>query len=80
MSETTVLIKMVEMAKVGGALPPDEAMSRLAAMAAALDVYSDTYEADLALLVRIGATIWDLQSGPAGAYDPTFIPPSLLRP
>lgn len=79
MNQTDVLIKMVELAKVGGAMQPDEAMAHLAKMATKLDVCSDSYEADLTVLVEIGATIWDLRSGPKGAYDPSWIPP-FLRP
>lgn len=79
MNQTDVMIKIVEMAKVGGALSPESAIAHVAALIAELDVYSDSYERDIERLVKIGATIWDLHSGPGGAYDPTWIPP-ILRP
>lgn len=79
MNHTDVMIKIVEMAKVGGALPPEEAIALVAAMIDGLDMHSDTYERDMERLVKIGATIWDLHSGPGGAYDPTWVPP-FIRP
>lgn len=79
MNQTDVMLKIVEMAKVGGALPAEAAIALVAAMIDELDVHSDTYERDMERLVKIGATIWDLQSGPGGAYDPTWVP-TFLRP
>lgn len=79
MNHTDVMLKIVEMAKVGGALPPENAIAHVAALIAELDVCSESYERDMERLVKIGATIWDLHSGPGGAYDPTWIP-KFIRP
>ncbi len=79
MNQTDVVLKIVEMAKVGGALPPENAIAHVAALIAELDVPSDSYERDMERLVKLGATLWDLHSGPDGAYDPTWIP-TFLRP
>jgi hypothetical protein len=59
--------------------PPESAIAHVAALIADLDVCSDSYERDMERLVKIGATIWDLHSGPGGAYDPTWIL-TFLRP
>lgn len=79
MNRTDVMLKIVEVAKVGGALPADEAVALVAIMIDRLDVYEDDYERDMAALLKIGATIWDLASGPGGAHDPAWIPPFLRR-
>lgn len=79
MNHTDVMLRIVEMAKVGGALSSQDALANIAAMIDRLDVRSDSYEEDVAQLMKIGATIWDLASGPGGAYDPTWIP-TILRP
>lgn len=79
MNHTDVMMRIVEMAKVGGALSPEDAIAHIAAMIDRLDMYSDSYERDMEVLVKIGATIWDLHSGPGGAYDPTWVP-TFLRP
>jgi hypothetical protein len=56
--ETGVSPKIVELAPVGVALEPEEAVARVAALIDGLDVHSATYEADVAALAQIGATIW----------------------
>lgn len=66
MIQSQVMQRIAEMSKVGGALPPGEAISGLAAVIDHLDMYSDTYEADLATLLRVGATLWELGGGGAG--------------
>lgn len=66
MNQTDVLMRIVEMAKLGGALPPEEAMSVLAAMIDRLDMLSDSYEQDVDALMKVGATVWNLASGPRG--------------
>lgn len=71
MNQTDVLMRIAEMAKLGGALPADEAISELAFVIDRLDVLSSSYEADIDALVRIGATIWNLASGPSGEDNPT---------
>lgn len=60
MNQTKAMLKVIEMARIGCALPVDEAMSLIAAMLDGLDVHSDTYERDVDDLMRIGATIWTL--------------------
>lgn len=79
MNQTDVLLKIVEMAKVGGALPAEEAVALVATMIDGLDMHSEGYERDMARLLTLGATIWDLASGPDGAHDPAWVPP-FLRP
>jgi hypothetical protein len=60
MNRTDVMVAVVNMAELGGAFPADEAISHIAAMIDRLDVLSDTYQRDAALLLGIGATIWTL--------------------
>lgn len=79
MNQTDVLLRIVEMAKVGGALPPYEAMCVIAAMIDRLDKHGDNYEFDVEALMKTGATIWNLASGPDGSHDPAWVPP-FLRP
>ncbi|MNK74019.1 hypothetical protein D3C87_935240 [compost metagenome] len=47
----------------------------LASMIDKLDMHSASYEADVAALVKVGATIWNLSSGPDGAHDSHRVPP-----
>lgn len=61
MNRTNVMLAVVEMAGVGGALPGDEAISHIAAMIDRLDITSDSYEADVRVLLSVGATIWSLE-------------------
>ena len=60
MNRTDVMVAVVNMAGLEGAFPPDEAISHIAEMIDRLDVLSDTYQRDAALLLGIGATIWTL--------------------
>ena len=48
---------MVNTTELGGAFPADEAISRIAAMINRLDVLSDPYQRNAALLLGIGTTI-----------------------
>jgi hypothetical protein len=77
MNQAFLVVKIVELAKVGGALPAEEAISRIAALIGGLDANSTTYARDMEALLQIGATVWSLNSGPDGAYDPTWLPPRL---
>ncbi len=77
MNESLIVLKIVELAKVGGAMPPEEAISHVASLINGLDMQSDTYARDLEALLRIGATIWNMNSGPGGAFDPTYLPPRI---
>ena len=70
MNQTNVLMRIVEMARVGGALSPEEAMSTVSAMISRLDVHRASYESGIDALVRIGATIWSLASRPGESPDP----------
>ena len=79
MNHADVMLRIIEMAKVGGAMPPDEAVALVATMIDGLDMRADSYEKDVARLLRLGATIWDLASGPRGAHDPSWVPP-FIRP
>ncbi|WP_038214485.1 hypothetical protein [Xenophilus azovorans] len=60
MNQTDVMLKIVEMARIGGALPADEAVSLVAAKVARLDVSSAGFQQEAADLLRLGATIWSL--------------------
>ncbi|MGJ7544648.1 hypothetical protein [Variovorax sp. LT1R16] len=78
MNQTDVMVRIVELAKVGGAMPLQEAVAALAAVIDHLDMYSDTYEADVAALMGVGAAICVL-NGPGAGHDPEWVPP-VLRP
>jgi len=54
------------MAEVGGALTAKDAMNMLATMIGQLDMRSDSYDLDVAALLKIGATLWDLSTDPTG--------------
>jgi hypothetical protein len=60
MNRTDVMVAVVNTAEPGGAFPPDEAISQVAAMIDRLNVLSDTYRRDAALLLGMGTTIWTL--------------------
>jgi hypothetical protein len=64
MNQTDVMLKIVEMASVGGVLEPEQAVARVAALIDGLDMHSATYEADVAALAQIGATIWAMDRRP----------------
>lgn len=78
MNQTDVMLRIVELAKVGGDMPLQEAVTALASVIDHLDMYSDTYEADVAALMGVGAAIWALR-GPDAGRDPAWAPP-FLRP
>ncbi|MDP9606401.1 hypothetical protein SAMN05518845_1242 [Variovorax sp. YR750] len=63
MNQTDVMLKIVEMARVGGALPADEAVSLVAAKVARLDMSREGVQQEATDLMRLGATIWSL-AGP----------------
>ena len=65
MNQTDVMLRVIEMARVGGTMPADEAVSLIAQRINRLDALSDSYERDVYDLLRLGATIWDL-AGLAG--------------
>jgi hypothetical protein len=64
MNQTDVMLKTVGMASVCGALEPEQAVARVAALIDGLDMHSATYEADVAALAQIGATIWAMDRRP----------------
>ncbi|MGJ7546735.1 hypothetical protein [Variovorax sp. LT1R16] len=78
MNQTDVMLRIMALAKVGGAPPLHEAVTALAAVIDHLDMYSDTYEADVAALMGVGAAIWAL-GGPGAGHDPEWVQP-VLRP
>lgn len=45
-------------------------MGLVASMIGKLDMHSGSCEADVAVLVKVGATIWELSSGPGGHMTP----------
>lgn len=65
MNQTQVMLAVIEMARVNGAMPIDEAISAIAARIDKLDMASSDYERDVHELLSIGATLWVLASGRA---------------
>ena len=63
MNQTDVMLKIVEMARIGGALPADGAVSLGAAKGAGLDMSCERVQQEATDLMRLGATIWSL-AGP----------------
>lgn len=61
MNRTDVMLAVVEMANVGGAMRPDDAISHIAALIDRLDPLGDSYERDVEALLGVGACIWELQ-------------------
>jgi hypothetical protein len=57
MNQADVMLKIVERAQAGGALPVEEAIAQIARLINLLDPHAVHYEADVALLVKIGATV-----------------------
>lgn len=60
MNRTQIMLAVVELAKTGGTLAPEDAISAISAMIDKLDPVSDSYERDVEALMKIGATIWSL--------------------
>lgn len=61
MNRTDAVLAIVEMARIGGAVSPQDAVSHIATMIDRLDKVSLSYEDDVRLLLGIGATIWTLE-------------------
>lgn len=78
MNQAGVLLQIVAMAGVGGTRPPEEAMSTPAAMIGRLDMHRASHGAEVAALVKIGATLWNISSRPDGVHAPIG-GPSFLR-
>ena len=64
MIQSHVMQRIADTSAAGGALSPEQALSRLAEVINHLDMYSDTYDADLATLIGIGATLWEFGGRP----------------
>ena len=60
MNRTQIMLAVVELAKTGGALAPEDAISLISAMIDRLEPSDEAYERDVEALMKIGATIWDL--------------------
>lgn len=65
MSKTDVMRKIVDLANVAEPLPPDEANAAVAGLIGHLDERNDCYDLEVAVLVRIGATIMRLSEQPS---------------
>jgi len=61
MNRVDAVLAIVEMARMGGAASPQDAVSHIATMIDRLDKASLSYEDDVRLLLGIGATIWTLE-------------------
>ena len=66
MNQTGVMLAIMEMAKAGGAVEPDDALSIVAALIDRQDMARPDYERDVEALVRIGACIWRMQQDDIG--------------
>lgn len=61
MNRIDAVLAIVEMARIGGAASPQDAVSHIATMIDRVDKASLSYEDDVRLLLGIGATIWALE-------------------
>lgn len=61
MNQSKILLAVIEGAKVGPTVEPEEALSLLASVIDRLDKYSDNYERDMRDLFSVGACIWQMQ-------------------
>lgn len=61
MNQTDVMLKIVEMAQVGSAMAPSDAISNLAILIDRLDMAHPDYENDVAVILGIGACIWNME-------------------
>jgi hypothetical protein len=66
MNRTDAMLAIVEMARMGGAASPEDAVSHVATLIDRLDKASPSYENNVSLLLRIGATIWTQAGGACG--------------
>lgn len=60
MNQTDVMLRIIELAGAGGALEPEDAIAKIAALIDRLDAKSLRYEEDILALLAIGATLWEL--------------------
>lgn len=70
--EEVVAAKIAEVARFEGPMPAHQAVSAIADLVDHLNILSDSYEADVASLVRIGATIVALSADMQGWQDCDF--------
>lgn len=61
MNRTEVLIAIAEIARMGGAPAPEDAISQLAAIIDGLELSSSGSEQVMEMLLRIAACLWNLQ-------------------
>lgn len=60
MNQTDVMIKILEMARVGGAMDPPEAIAYVSSLIDRLDMHGEGYEQEVRMLLRLGAAIWEM--------------------
>lgn len=70
LNRTDAVLAIIEMARIGGAASPQDAVSHMATMIDRLDKVSLSYEKDVILLLGIGATIWALEHSPCACGRP----------
>ncbi|MDI1238759.1 MAG: hypothetical protein PSV26_14855 [Polaromonas sp.] len=70
MTRTDAMLAIIEMARIGGAASPEDAVSHLATLIDRLDKTSLYYEGEVRLLLSIGATIWTLEHSPCACGRP----------
>lgn len=63
MNHTKILFAVIETARTGLPVDPDEALKLVASLIDQLDKTSERYQKDMADLVTIGACIWQMKPG-----------------
>ena len=66
MHPTQVMAEMIDIANANWALSPDDAIAHLAVLIDGMDLSEPTHDAEVEMLLRVGACIWKLQQGRAG--------------
>jgi hypothetical protein len=61
MNQTNVMVEIMKMAKTGGAVDPDDALSIVLALIEHQKMFNPDYGQDVEALMRIGACIWQMK-------------------
>ncbi|MDI1341479.1 hypothetical protein [Polaromonas sp.] len=70
LNRTDAVLAIIEMARIGGAASPQDAVSHIATLIDRLDKTRLSYEGEVRLLLSIGATIWTLEHSPCACGRP----------
>lgn len=79
MDQNEVMRHIVELGCAGGALPTEEALRVVVAMIDRLDPHSESFELDVAAMMRVGATVWALSHGTPAPEEGHLILPPVMR-